>query len=171
MRHRARLICLVFLVVGSWGGICGAQTTPGDPTQVGAVALEVEGIMTGYFQEITSIGSENEVVEHMQTDPGTGETTTQKVPGRLRVFDITLSRGITANLDVWEWRQMVVDQQIDNARKDVSIVLYDQALEEVARWNGTACWPSQVDGRFESGDPFATETLVLACEEIERVVP
>ena len=71
--------------------------------------LEIEGKLSGYFTKVTGIGSESEVVEHKIVNPDTGETIIQKIPGRLSWTDVTLSRGVTSNVDVWEWRQMVVD--------------------------------------------------------------
>ena len=58
----------------------------------------------------------------------------------------TLKRGVTSNVDVWDWRQQVVDGKVDDARTNCSIVAYNQANEEIARWNLEAAWPSKVTG-------------------------
>ena len=36
--------------------------------------LEIEGKLAGYFQTVSGIGSESEVIEHKIVDDGTGET-------------------------------------------------------------------------------------------------
>ena len=114
--------------------------------------LEIEGKLAGYFQTVSGIGSESEVIEHKVVDDGTGETIIQKIPGRLTWSDITLKRGVTSSVDVWEWRQEVVDGKVDDARTNCSIIAYNQTNDEVARWNLESAWPSKIAGpEMDSG--------------------
>ena len=57
------------------------------------------------------------------------------------------------------------------ARKSGSIVLFDQANSEVARWNFVDAWPSKVTGpqAKADGNEVAIEELTLAHEGLERV--
>jgi hypothetical protein len=41
---------------------------------------------------------------HGITNSDTGETVTQKMPGRLAWSDVVLARGITGNKEIWAWR-------------------------------------------------------------------
>jgi len=133
--------------------------------------LEIEGKLSGYFTKVTGIGSESEVVEHKIVNPDTGETIIQKIPGRLTWTNITLSRGVTTNVDVWEWRQMVVDGKVDDARTNCSVIAYSQAAEEIARWNLENAWPSKVTGpeMDSSGQNLMIEEMTIVHEGIARV--
>ncbi len=126
--------------------------------------LEIEGKLNGYFTEVSGIGSENEVVEHKITDDKTGETIVQKIPGRLTWGDVTLKRGVTSNMDIWEWRNQVVEGKVEEARTNCSIIAYDQGNEEIARWNFEQAWPSKVDGpapKADSSDLLIEEVTIV----------
>ena len=132
-------------------------------------ALEVQGAITGYFTECSGLGSEHEVIEHkVVTDKG--KEIVQKIPGRLKSNDITLKRGITAEMDIWDWRKMVENGDIATARKDGSIVMFNREGTEVARWNFNRAWPSKVTGPSVKSDSneFGVEEVVLVFEDYKR---
>ena len=141
-----------------------------DPLISFAFALEVQGAVKGYFTEVSGVGSENEVIEHKVTGEK-GKEWIQKIPGRLKWTDITLKRGITNTLDIWDWRKLVEQGKMKDARKDGSIVMFDRDYTPAARWNFTRGWPSKVSGpSFKSdSNEFAVEELTIAHEGIERV--
>jgi len=60
---------------------------------------------------------------------------------------------------------------VNGARADGSIVMYDQALTEVARWNFQQAWPVKVTGPSVKSDSneIGVEELTIAHEYIERV--
>ncbi len=132
-------------------------------------AIEVEGQVSGYFTECSGIGSEHEVIEHKVVD-SKGRENIMKIPGRLKWENITLKRGITDNMDIWDWRDMVVNGQVDGARRNGSIVMFDQSLSEVARWNFENAWPLKVSGPTVKSDSneFAVEELVITHEGLYR---
>jgi phage tail-like protein len=133
-------------------------------------AIEIQGVVTGYFTECAGIGSEHEVIEHKIVDDR-GRELIQKIPGRLKWENITLKRGITDNMDIWDWRQQIVDGLVDGNRKNGSIVMFDQSLEERARWNFENAWPVKVSGPSVKTDSneFGIEELVLTHEGLTRV--
>ena len=132
--------------------------------------LEIEGKLTGYFLSVSGVGSESEVIEHKIVSE-TGETIIQKIPGRLTWTDVTLKRGVTSNIDVWNWRQQVVEGKIDDARTNCSIVAYNQANEEIARWNFENAWPSKVTGpeMDAGGTDYMVEEITIVHEGMVRV--
>lgn len=132
-------------------------------------AIEVQGVVTGYFTECSGIGSEHELIEHKVVDEK-GRESILKVPGRLKWQDITLKRGITDNMDIWDWREEVVQGHVDDARHNGSIVMFNQALEEVARWNFVNGWPLKVSGPSMKSDSneFGIEELVITHEGLYR---
>ena len=82
--------------------------------------LKIEGHVAGYFTECSGVGSEHEVIEHKVVDKQ-GHEIVRKIPGRLKWQDITLKRGITSDLEIWKWRQEVVEGKLSDARKNISI--------------------------------------------------
>lgn len=133
-------------------------------------SVEVQGVVTGFFTECSGLGSEHEVIEHnVVTEQG--QEIVMKVPGRLKWDNITLKRGITSNMDIWDWRKMVEDGQVDEARHDGSITMFDHELNPVARWEFKRAWPLKVSGpqpRADSNE-IGVEELTLAHEYISRV--
>ncbi len=91
--------------------------------------VEFQGQVVGAFRECTGLGSENEVVEYKASGPK-GEFIIKKVPGRMKWNNITLKRGITDAMDMWQWRKLVEQGKIDDARKNGSIIMYSQATHD-----------------------------------------
>ena len=116
------------------------------------------------------MGSSNEVVEYKASGEK-GQYIIKKIPGRLTWNNITLKRGITDSLDLWKWRKMVEEGKIDEARKNGSVVMYDQNGNEVARWNFVNAWPSKLTGPTADAksNEVAIEELEIVVEGYERV--
>lgn len=133
-------------------------------------AVDMGGVIAGYFTECAGLGSEHEVVEHKVVTED-GKEVMMKIPGRLKWENITLKRGITSNMDIWNWRKQVEDGKVDGARRNGSIVMYDQTLKEVARWNFERAWPIKVTGPQPKSDSneIGIEELTIAHEYITRV--
>jgi len=132
--------------------------------------IDIQGQITGYFSEVNGLGSESEVIEQkVVTDKGI--EVVKKIPGRLKWGDITLKRGITSNLDMWAWRQKVEEGKVGEARKNGSIVMFDQELAEKARWNFVNGWPSKISGPVPKSDSneIGIEELTITHELIKRV--
>ncbi len=141
-----------------------------DPLVAFAFGVEFQDRITGYFTEVSDIGSESEVVEHKVVNEDSKETIIQKQPGRLTWGDVTLKRGVTDNLDVWEWRQDVVEGNLEAARKNGTITAYDSQWNPVAQWEVVNAWPSKVDGPAPKADStdYLVEEMVLVHEGIKR---
>ncbi len=133
-------------------------------------AVDIQGVVKGYFTECSGLGSEHEVIEHKVVNES-GHELILKVPGRLKWENITLKRGITSNLDVWNWRKKIEDGDVDDNRHDGSIIMFDQHLKEVARWNFERAWAVKCTGPQPKADSneIGIEELTLAHEGIHRV--
>lgn len=131
--------------------------------------LEFQGEISGYFTECSGLGSENEVIDHKVVDDS-GREITKKIPGRLKWGDITLKRGITNDMEIWDWRENVVQGNMDDARKNGSVVMMDRNYSAVARWNFENAWPSKVSGPALKSDSneFGVEELVIVHEGVYR---
>jgi phage tail-like protein len=146
------------------------DTAAEDPLVAFNFALEVQGTVTGYFTEVSGLGSETETTEHLVVG-SSGQQVVKKVPGRLKWDDMTFKRGITSNMDIWTWRKQVEEGDVLGARKNGSVIMYDQTGTEVARWNFENAWPSKVSGPQPKSDDSAigVEELVVVHEYTVRV--
>jgi phage tail-like protein len=132
--------------------------------------LDVSGAVTGFFTEVGGLGSETEIIEHKVVNDN-GIDLVQKIPGRLKWGDISLKRGITDVMDMWNWRKMVEDGDIVGARKNGSIMMMNQSLEIIAQWDFVNGWPSKVTGPQLQSDSnaFGVEEMTIVHEGITRV--
>lgn len=142
-----------------------------DPLVAFKFGLEIEGKLSGIFTNVGGIGSETEVIQQKAVNPDTGETVIQQIPGRLTWTPVTLKRGVTSNLEIWEWRKLVVEGKIEDARTNCSIVAYSQDNTEIARWNFENAWPSKVVGpEMDAGSTtYMVEDVTIVHEGVERV--
>jgi phage tail-like protein len=128
------------------------------------------GKIGGYFTECSGLGSEHEVIEH-KVVTGKGKEMVFKVPGRLKWENITLKRGITSSMDIWDWRKEVEDGKVDDNRRDGSVTMFNQNGDPVASWEFKNAWPSKVTGPQPKADSteLGIEELTLSHEYIKRV--
>ena len=142
-----------------------------DPLVAFKFGLEIEGKLSGFFTQVGGIGSETEVIQQKVVNSETGETIIRQIPGRLSWTPVSLKRGVTSSMDIWQWRQQVVEGKIDDARTNCSIVAYSQDNTEIARWNFESAWPSKVIGpEMDSGSTnYMLEDVTIVHEGVERV--
>lgn len=133
-------------------------------------ALELQDTITGYFTECSGVGSKHEVVEHKVVNDK-GMEIVQKIPGRLKWEDVKLKRGITDNMQIWDWRALVEQGKMGEARKSCSIIMYDRDYTEIARWNFENAWPSEVTGPSVKADSneIGVEEITIVHEGMWRV--
>lgn len=137
-----------------------------DPYRSFNFLVELDGIAQASFMECSGLGATTEVIE---TREGGDNTTVRKLPGKTTYSDITLKWGLTASIELWQWRQQIIEGNV--VRKNGSIVVYDLANRvEVARWNFVNAWPTKWEGpAFNAkGSDIAVDTLMLAHEGITR---
>ncbi|NDJ84547.1 MAG: phage tail protein [Chloroflexi bacterium] len=147
----------------------GNNARDGDPLVSCYFSVDV-GPISGYFTEVSGLGSETEIVEMKVMGEGNQEIV-RKIPGRLKWGDITLKRGITTNMDIWVWRKQVEDGNVGGARANGTITMFDQEGTAVAKWEFEKGWPSKVSGPSVKSDSneIAIEELTIVHEFIKRV--
>ena len=97
--------------------------------------VEIEGIETGGFRSVRGLSGEIDVVEFRDG----ADQFVQKVPGVARFGDIVLEHGYVGTTELLEWWESI--RQGGGDRRSMSIVLLDEARNEVRRWNCFGCWP------------------------------
>jgi phage tail-like protein len=73
-------------------------------------------------------------------------------------------------MDLFKWRQMVVDGKMPDARKSGSIILYNAANEAISRFDFVRGWPSKWKGPDvnTTNNAVAIEELTIAHEGLVR---
>lgn len=127
--------------------------------------LEIEGITVAGFSEVTGLNQESNVIDYRE---GQEPITPRKLPGLNKFGNITLKRGISPDLSVYNWRKTVTDGDIE--RRNASIVLHNEKHEEVVRWNLVNAWPSKYVGPDlkANANEVAIESVELTHEGVER---
>ena len=136
-----------------------------DPYKAFNFLVEIDGIARAAFSEVAGLESETVVIEYRVG----GETNTvRKLPGLTRYANIVLRRGITKDAELWNWRQTVVQGNVD--RRNGSIILLDDDGTEVVRWNFFNGWIAKWEGPAlnAKGNEVAIETVEIAHEGLDR---
>lgn len=137
-----------------------------DPFRGYNFLVEIDGISRAGFQECSGLDSAQQPIDYRE---GNDSLTTHKLPGLLAFSNIVLKRGFTDDSELWDWRKKAADGKVE--RKNGSVVMLDDAGEEVLRWNFVEGWPTRWIGpSFSStGNAVAIESLEIAHEGIDKV--
>lgn len=127
--------------------------------------LDTSAAKSAGFAEVVVGDAEIDVVEYRE---GTDLlSSTRKLPGRVRYGNTVLRRGITQDLDLYEWFSAIRDGDLQ--RRNVVIVLQDASHADVRRWLLRDAWVVKLAGPTlnAKGGEVVMEELVLACERLE----
>ena len=142
-----------------------AQGQRNDPYRNFRYRLEIDGIQQAGFSEATVPDSTVDVIEYRE---GNETTTVRKLPGLTKYGNLTLKWGITDSMDLYNWHRAVTQGQIE--RKNISVIVIDEAGNDKARWNFFQAWPTKYDAPdlTAKGNDVAIETLEIVHEGMER---
>ncbi len=128
-------------------------------------SIELDGITRAGFRECSGLENSQNAGEYRE---GTDKNlSVRKIPGLVTHSDITLTRGVTADRRLWDWREKVMKGNVD--RHDISLTLLDDFGNRKITWNLFDAWPRQWTGPSFNAttDEIVVEQLVLAYERIE----
>ncbi len=139
-----------------------------DPLRNFRFRLEIDGIAAAGFSEVIIGPTTTEAIDYRE---GTDPPHVRKLSGMTRFANITLKWGLTDSLELYHWHKQVVAGQLATSRKQVIIVIADEAGADHARFAVSEAWPvkyepSELNAR---GNEVIIETFELANEGIERV--
>ncbi|WP_456434545.1 phage tail protein [Thermosulfuriphilus sp.] len=139
-----------------------------DPYRNFRFLVEIDGIVQAGFSEATIADSSQDVIEYRE---GSDPPTLRKLPGLAKYGNLTLKWGVTDSLELYHWRKLVEDGKIDQARRNVAVIVLDEEGRPAARWEFQAAWPSKYDAPDlnAKGNDVAIETLEIAHEGMRRV--
>jgi phage tail-like protein len=142
-----------------------ANAARNDPYKNFNFLVEIDGIAQAGFSECTGLRLEVDVIEYRE---GAETSSVRKLPGRAKVGDITLKRGITTSKELHDWVESIRNGVAN--RKNGAIVLLDDERKPVVRWKFVNAFPRKWEGPNldAKGADVAIETLTLCCEGLER---
>lgn len=173
MRSRTLAVVVLALLaasgVGVWAAASeGASAPPGDsPLTAARFELTIDGVSVGIFSELAGISSGVDPI-----DVGTkGGETAAKLPGKRTPPTVTLKRGMTRNLEISAWHELVLVGDMAAARKQVVLIVYDVTGDPVARYHLENAWPAKLEiGSLLAGSSSVlTETVTLVCDHLQRM--
>ncbi|MBM7868048.1 phage tail protein [Heliobacterium gestii] len=129
------------------------------------VTIETDPKIELGFSEVSGYDASIAVVEYRAGDHA---TTPMKMPGLAKYGNITLKRGVTDSMDLFNWIQACIDGKI--TRNTVTITAIDESGADKASWTVTAAWPCKYTApNFNgNGGEVAIESLELAHEGMKR---
>ncbi|HVF50280.1 MAG TPA: phage tail protein [Pyrinomonadaceae bacterium] len=136
-----------------------------DPFATFNYRVEIDGITIAGFSEVTGLNTETNVIDYRE---GTEEIHPRKLPGLNKFGNITLKKGISPDMQMYNWRKTVVDGDIE--RKNMSIILHNEKHDEVVRWNIINAWPSKYTAPDlkASANEVGIESVEIVHEGLER---
>ena len=139
-----------------------------DPLRNFRFRLEIDGLQLAGFSEVGIGATETDVIDYRE---GNEPARVRKLPGLTRYGNITLKRGVTDSLELFAWYRQVVSGDIASGRRNVAIIVTDDAGQDQARFVVVDAWPMRYDAGdlAAKGNDVFIETLELVNEGIERV--
>ena len=142
--------------------VCVQTSTSKVPDGVDAIFLDFKGLK-----------ATQKVVEACEVTP-VGEVVRTKIPGNLTYGNITLRRGISKSMALWDWFDQVSEKKWGKQRLDSTnfyVRIFDQSGRETVRYEFENAWPTSykiADLSTRSTD-FEIEELEIAFEKFKRV--
>lgn len=131
-----------------------------DPYQQFNFLVEIDGVTRAGFTECSGMTTDTDAIDYRE---GADKTlNVRKLSGLRKYTNIVLKRGYTQDKSLWTWRKKIINGEME--RRSASIILKDEARNDVLRWNLREVWIN----KWESG-PFNAKTNDVAIETIELV--
>jgi phage tail-like protein len=139
-----------------------------DPFRGFRFRVEITGIVVAAFSEASVPEINVETVDYRE---GTDPTYRRALSGLTTYGRVSLKKGLTDSLALYNWHQMVVQKgSTKDARKNVSITLMNTEGNMAAQWNLISAWPVKYDttGLNAGSSEIVIEALELAIDYITR---
>lgn len=139
-----------------------------DPFRNFRYRLEIDGIKQAAFSEVAVGETAVDVIDYRD---GTDPTYARKLSGLTKFGVVTLKWGTTDSTELESWHDQIVAGQIATNRKQVAIIVMNEAGDDKARFLISEAWPTkyQLSGLNAKGNEVLIESIELVNEGIERV--
>jgi len=141
-----------------------------DPLMQFRFCVEIDGVAAAGFTKVEGLSADTDIVKYRE---GCDASTSRKLRGLTEYGDITLSRGMTSDVDLWNLKTRVFDAFLGAAgvsspiyRFDMYIIQRDMTGIDIKTWKVERCWVAkyEIDSLNASSSEVALETIVIANE-------
>jgi phage tail-like protein len=138
-----------------------------DPYRNFKFRVEIDNVVEAHFSEVAIAETTTEAIDYRE---GTEPNHVRKLPGLTKFGNITLKRGITDSMVIYQWHKDIMDGKIGSKRKSLTIIVIDESGTDRARYVVSEAWPTKYDPSDlnAKGNEVAIELLELVNEGIER---
>jgi len=135
-----------------------------DPYSQYNFRIEIDGLSVGGFTEVGGLTTETEAFDYRE---GSDDSTVRKLPGLRTYTPISLKRGLTTNIELWDWRMTTINGATE--RKSGAVILLNESRQEVMRWNFKEGWLTKWEGPGLNAttNEAAIESLEIVHEGLE----
>ncbi len=139
-----------------------------DPYRNFRFRVEIDGVTQAGFNEVSFGDTSTEMAEYRE---GTDPPHNRKLSGQNKYGNITLKWGLTDSTELYDWYTKVVEKGAAGNRKNIGLILIDEAGDDKARWDIENAWPNKYDPADFSakGNDIAIESLDIVLETYKRV--
>jgi len=137
-----------------------------DPYQGYRFLVEIDGIVSTGFTEVIGLNITTDVIEYREGN--NPEASYALIPGLNHYGPIILRRGLTSNMELWNWMEKTLDGDVE--RKNMAIVITGPTGSQVARFEMWGCWPSgyRILNLKAGWSVIIIEELTIQVEGIDR---
>ncbi len=133
----------------------------------------------GYFMECKGFKTSQQVIEICEVTPNkwgatgnaVGQIVRTKIPGNVSFTNMTLRRGLTLSMTLWNWLESVQTGNWKKQRRDGSLQLYTHGAKEEFRFEFKRAWPVSynISDMKADGNEIEMEDLEIAVEDLKRI--
>ncbi len=139
--------------------MAGDERASQDPVASFRFAVEIDGVVAGWFTECRGLSVERQVETYRE---GGQNAYVHQLPGRTKHQHVTLERGLV-DAALWEWFAGDEGSHEGLVRpRDVTVILLNADKSEARRWNLARVLP-----RRWSGPQLRAEGRAVAVERLE----
>lgn len=147
-----------------------------DPYKNFKFRVKWDGKYVAGVSKVTPLKRTTEVVEHRE---GGDPSTSRRSPGRNKFDAVTLSRGVTHDVEFTKWANKVwnygnalgMEVSLKDFRKDIIIEVYNEAGQLAVAYKLFRCWVSEFQATADldaNANAVLVETVKLETEGWER---
>lgn len=120
------------------------------------------------FNKISGLSAKSDVIEYR--DGNDTQLAPHKTPGLVKTDPVTFERGMSEDMDAWDWMVMSCNSNDESHKATIKIELLDRGRSGVITWELKECWISDYEtSDFDAlGNAIMVEKMVVQHEGVKR---
>lgn len=129
-----------------------------------AWGAEIDKNSFTFLAEVSELKNEVDIVDQKQ-NMLSGILFQARLPGRPKMAEFTLKRGLTSNMDWSDWMREVQEGKVADARRGGAIIFYDYLMAPLQRVTFTDAMPKShsTSAQKAASTEITMESIVLVC--------